>query len=280
MTARPMPGIAGVIGWPVAHSRSPVIHRFWLDKCATDGDYSRFPVDPARLGDAIAGLSPLGFRGVNVTVPHKEAVMRLLSDVDEAARAVGAVNTVVVGDDGRLSGTNTDVDGIEDALSGASLSGARICLIGAGGAARAALHVLKRRGTGDVAIIARRREQALALLAEFGLDGAAFDFPQAHAAMAGRSVLINASPLGMTGQPPMPDAVIRAVPVLAPGALVFDMVYAPLDTALLCAAGNAGMAMVDGLVMLIGQAARAFHLFFGVDAPRQHDRELRALLVK
>lgn len=274
----PKPPVAGVIGWPVAHSKSPLIHRFWLGKLRLDGDYSRFPVHPDQVHAAVRALPALGIRGVNVTVPHKEAVLKALDHIAPSAAAVGAVNTIVTGADGSLSGHNTDVDGIADALSAVSLKDAPVCVIGAGGAARAALQLLRTQGVGHVSLLARTAARASALLDEFGMDGSIHGFEDSAAALDRRLVVINASPMGMSGQPEMASAILEALPLMMVGGLAFDMVYAPLDTSLLQAARSAGLASADGLTMLIGQAATAFGHFFDASAPRGYDNELRALL--
>lgn len=272
------PPVAGVIGWPVAHSKSPLIHRFWLGKLNLDGDYSRFPVHPDKVHAAVRALPALGLRGVNVTVPHKEAVLNAVDHIAPSAAAVGAVNTVVTGADGSLSGHNTDVDGIAEALSSVSLRDASVCVIGAGGAARAAMQVLRTHGAGDVALLARTASRARALLDEFGLNGSVHGFDESAVALDKRRVVINASPMGMSGQPGMAPEILDALPLMAVGGLAFDMVYAPLDTLFLRTARMAGHATADGLVMLIGQAATAFGHFFDTSAPRGFDGELRALL--
>jgi shikimate dehydrogenase len=265
-----LPLTAGVIGWPVAHSKSPLIHRFWMEKLGIDGDYGRFPVHPETLGAAVRALPALGLRGVNVTVPHKSAVMAFLDKVDPAAKAVGAVNTVVV-ENSRLTGYNTDVAGVAGPVADVGLEGKTLALIGAGGAARAVLAVAKARGVGHVALHNRSAARAAALLAEFEIAGSVYplDAPLPPAAL-----LFNATSLGMTGQPPLD---LDLIPLPA-DAVVFDAVYAPLDTPLLAAARARGLRTIDGLAMLIGQAATAFEHFYGAPAPRQFDGELKAKL--
>ena len=267
-----LPPSAGVIGWPVAHSKSPLIHRFWLAKLGIDGDYGRFPVNPDALSAAIAGLPALGLRGVNVTVPHKVAVMDHLDRVTPLAQRVGAVNTVV-DDEGRLTGHNTDVDGVLQPLSDVDLAGRAAIVVGAGGAARAVLVALASKGIGRVTMINRSIAKAEALLAELGQVGEVHGF---DVALPPAALLVNASSLGMNGAPPL-DLDLSPMP---DDATVFDAVYAPLETRLLLAARVRGLRTIDGLAMLIGQAAAAFELFYGVAAPREHDAELRALLAK
>lgn len=296
-----LPAVAGVIGWPVAHSKSPLIHRFWLQKLGMDGDYSRFPVHPDGLAAAIRALSALGLRGVNVTVPHKQAVMAALDAVDPLAARVGAVNTVVVGGDGRLTGYNTDVAGVLEPLRTVPerpLPKQHVAthyhLVGAGGAARAVMAAL---AGADITVFNRDVARARALSDEFGpgsdvgfaqpLDALAqapfvFD-PHYHDVKPNRGddqrysfVLINASTLGMLGNPPVPVN----MDWYPADTIVFDMVYAPLETPLLAAARARGMRTIDGLQMLVAQAAAAFALFFGAEAPREHDAELRGLLTR
>lgn len=265
-----LPPTAGIIGWPVAQSKSPRIHRFWLETLGIDGDYGRFPVDPDRLAAAIRALPALGLRGVNVTMPHKLAVMNLLDELDPSALAVGAVNTVRLVDD-RLIGANTDVDGIGEPLAPFDLAGHEAIVVGAGGAARAALAALKRCEIGRVTIINRNADTAAALLRTMAVPGTvvAYGAPLPPAAL-----VINASSLGMAGSPPL-DLDLSSLPG---DAVVFDAVYAPLDTALLRAARERGLRTIDGLSMLIAQAAAAFAMFFDAAAPREHDAELRARL--
>lgn len=321
------PAVAGVIGWPVAHSKSPIIHRFWLEKLGIDGDYSRFPVAPERLADFVRAMPAMGLRGVNVTIPHKVAVLDLVDDIvwpsapgfeitDDMRSfgvlmpmieivsvprplVVGAVNTIV-NDDGRLVAHNTDVEGFRQPLfkALADLPKDRVdtwvTLIGTGGAARAVAAALCGW---EVTVFARDVAKAVELVDSFGLGGGsamgnacslaeladtAWYREIAGSEFCNRSnqrynqVIVNASSLGMAGQPtleidlsPFPDDTI-----------VYDLVYSPLETPLLAAARQRGMRIIDGLEMLIGQAAIAFELFFGAAAPRQHDDELRALLTR
>jgi shikimate dehydrogenase len=258
----------------VAHSKSPLIHRFWLEKLGLDGDYGRFPVHPDGLGAAIRALPALGLRGINVTVPHKLAVMAHVDGISAAAKAVGAVNTVIVEADGRLFGTNTDVDGIVEPLRNAGLKGRDVVIAGTGGAARAALAAMQRLDVRHVTLLARNSAKATALLAAMGVDGTALPFEKAALA-SDFGLFFNATTLGMAGQPPLPVDLARFPTTMT----VFDAVYAPLETPLLAAASRLGMPVIDGLAMLVGQAATAFALFYGVPAPRQHDDSLRKRLV-
>ena len=283
MTA-PLPPSAGVIGWPVAHSKSPLIHRFWLEKLGIDGDYGRFPVHPDRLGEAIGALPALGLRGVNVTVPHKQAVLAHLDRVDEQATRIGAVNTVVV-EDGALVGYNSDAPGFLEPLRPLLARAwlfrmARV--IGTGGAALAIARALHDEGF-TVVIIGRDLDKARAVRAGFAADDsliATLDHFRAPSDFewTDRSgvldLVVNATTLGMTGQPAL-GIDFSHVP---PGSIVYDIVYSPLETPLLAEARARGHATIDGLAMLIGQAAVAFERFYGAPPPRGHDAELRELL--
>jgi shikimate dehydrogenase len=263
--------VAGVIGWPVAHSKSPIIHRFWLGKTGVDAEYSRFPVAPAALGEAVRSMVALGISGVNVTLPHKVSVMAHLDTLDEKARQVGAVNFVKLLPDGRLGGANTDIDGIYAPLLKRGLAGRDVVIVGAGGAARAAVVAMRSLEVGSINLLVRDVDKGSAMLKSLGQPGQVMpmDGPFSDAAL-----LFNATTLGMVGQPPL-DIDLGG---MAPDGIVFDAVYAPLETPLLAAARARGLAVIDGLEMLIGQAALAFEMFYGVPAPREHDATLRALL--
>lgn len=267
------PPVAGVIGWPIKHSKSPLIHRFWLGKLGLDGDYSRFPVAPERLGDFLRALPAMGLRGINVTVPHKLAVLGHLDAMSAGAAAVGAVNTVVVGANGQLTGHNTDVAGITGP-AGRALQGRPMLLIGSGGAARAGMAAARAGGAASLWVMARNLDAAGELQAASGLPGGILGLNDRVPDDV--ALVFNATTLGMVGNPPLR---LDLAPLPA-DAVVFDAVYAPLDTPLLQAARARGLATIDGLAMLIGQAAEAFRLFYAAEAPRQHDDELRALLTR
>lgn len=268
---------AEVIGDPIAQSKSPLIHKHWLQLLDIEGDYLRTRVETADLGAFLAErrVNP-DWHGCNVTVPHKETVIPLLDELDESAVAVGAVNCVVPRS-GRLVGSNTDVDGIAGALDATELEGRDAILIGAGGAARAAVAYLAGRNLNGLIVLARDPIKAeslrgLAPRVSFQFAGLGDDL-----ASENPSAIINASPLGMVGSPEMPDTLLATMAERATGATVFDMVYNPLETAFLAAGRDAGGIPVDGLTMLIGQAERAFDLFFGRPPPPDH-RRVRDLL--
>jgi len=262
---------AEVIGDPIAQSKSPLIHNFWLAKLGIDAEYRACHVRAEELADYFTRRrEDAEWRGCNVTIPHKQAVRPLLDTMTRGATAIAAVNTVHSTDDGRLHGRNSDVHGIYRALDDVPLDDSRIVLIGAGGAARATAFALSKRAPAYVVILNRSVDKARRLLEEFRLPGEAKPLGAAPEA----NLIINASSLGMTGQPPLPVSLGN----LPPGATAFDMVYSPLETPLLKEARNRGLRAIDGLTMLVEQAGEAFATFFRMAAPREHDAELRALL--
>jgi shikimate dehydrogenase len=270
---------AEVIGTPIAHSKSPLIHGFWLHRLHIAAHYEPCHVMPAELADYL-GLrrTERAWRGCNVTIPHKEAAVLQVDVLDERAAAVGAVNTIVHQHDRTLLGTNTDVDGVAEAVAAGRWSSGPAVVLGAGGAARAAFAFLAQAGA-EVRVLARDPDKARRAATDCGLDAEVFPFAAASGAFAGAGLLINATQLGMSGQAAMPGFVLDELARMAPGAVVFDMVYAPLETDLLAAARARGLAAVDGLTMLIGQAATAFAKFFGHPPPREFDADLRDLLM-
>lgn len=261
---------AEVIGDPIAQSKSPAIHRFWLGKLGIDAEYRPCHVKPENLADYFAERrADAHWRGCNITMPHKQAAMAMLDTIDPAAARIGAVNTVVPASGGGLFGTNTDGAGFLEPLHGFLPD--RVAVIGAGGAARAILAALRDAGVAWVCVQNRSVEKARALLDEFGLTGEATGL---GATILPVGLLANTSSLGMIGNPPLPPL----VHLVAPDGLVYDIVTAPLETDLLKAARAQGLRTIDGLAMLIGQAAVAFEKFFGQRAPRDCDAELRELL--
>jgi shikimate dehydrogenase len=250
---------AGVIGWPVRHSLSPFIHRFWLDQLGIAGRYEAVVVPPDWLDDTVAGFRTGGWRGFNVTVPHKEAIMPLLDFIDPVARAIGAVNTVVVGHDGAFEGRNTDAPGFIASLrETCKIDPDRPAVIlGAGGAARAILAALTEAGLGEIRLVNRDRARAETLAKSF--PAGVGDWADRGAFLDGAGLLVNATSLGMVGQPPLEIDLAR-LPV---SAIVTDIVYRPLQTDLLLRAAQRGNPTVDGLGMLLHQAVEGFGAWFG-----------------
>lgn len=263
---------AEVIGDPIAHSKSPLIHKFWLQELGLDADYRATQVAPDDLASFIAARrSDPDWRGCNVTIPHKIAVMDHVGDPGSVRDSIGAMNTVLRDRDGVLTGTNTDAGGFYTPISDLPLEGQPVAVIGSGGATRAVLFALSRVGVGPVTVLARNPLKGAALLAQFGLRGKVQSLETALPPVA---LLVQTTQLGMVGQPPL-DLDLSPLP---DDAVVYDIVYAPLITPLLAAAEARGLETVDGLEMLIGQAALAFELFFGVAPPRDADEKLRQLL--
>ncbi len=256
--------IAGVIGWPVKHSRSPQLHGYWLTKYRIDGAYVPFAVAPEDLGAVISALRPLGMAGLNVTVPHKEAVLSLVDEADSLARRIGAVNTIVVRADGSLHGSNTDSFGFIEHLR-ASVpgwnAGAPAVVLGAGGAARAVVVALIDAGVPELRIVNRSRSRAERLAAELGGPIRVADWGDWKTPLGDAGLLVNTTTLGMEGERPLEIDLA----MLPPSAAVNDIVYVPLETQLLAAARRRGNAIVDGLGMLLHQARPGFRSWFGVD---------------
>ena len=261
--------LAGVMGWPVGHSRSPRLHGFWLDRYGIDGAYVPLAVPPERAAEAIRALPALGFRGCNVTVPHKEVAYRTVDHLDASARRMGAVNTVVVLEDGSLEGRNTDGFGfIENLKSGAPdwrAEAGPAVVIGAGGAARAIVVSLLDAGAPEVRLINRTRDRAEELAADVAGDRGGKvvvgDWVSRETLLEGAALLVNSTSLGMTGQPPL-ELGLGALPR---SAVVTDAVYAPLVTPLLEEAKARGNPVVDGIGMLLHQARPGFAAWFGVE---------------
>lgn len=263
---------AEVIGDPIDHSKSPLIHNFWIEKLSISAEYRKTGVAAADLPQFIADRRKDKFwRGCNVTIPHKLAVMDLVDDPGHVRETIGAMNTVLRTDD-RLIGTNTDAAGFYAPLADTNLAGADVVVIGSGGAAHAILFALSLCDVRSVTLMARNALKAAALLARFGLKG---KVSAISAALPPAQLVVNTSPLGMDGYVSPEWDVSR----LAEGAIVYDIVYAPLTTPLITAAEDYGLETIDGLEMLVGQAATAFELFFGQGAPRAFDAELRQKLL-
>jgi shikimate dehydrogenase len=266
---------AEVIGDPIAHSKSPLIHNFWLEKLGIDAEYRACRVRADELGAYFAQRrGDAEWRGCNVTMPHKRSVAVFADAIDPIVREIGASNCLYIGADG-LRATNTDGAGV---LAAMPVVSPPICVIGSGGAARMAVAMIDPIHSHGLRLLVRDRQRGKAMLADLGRVGTVFDLVQSRDAMSGCGGVVNATPLGMAGQEPMPKEILDAVALTEPDAFVFDMVYEPLETQLLARARSLGRSPRDGLVMLIGQAASAFEHFFRCPAPREHDAELRAML--
>lgn len=256
--------MAGVMGWPVAHSRSPVIHNHWIRQYGLQGAYGLFPVQPDKLEDAIRGLPALGLAGCNITIPHKVDAMKFMDVVDPLARRMGAINTVVVTPEGALHGFNNDgygyIQSLRDAKPDWRAGAGPATVLGAGGAARAVVLSLMDQGATEIRLINRTRTKAQELADEFGQSIVVVDWNDRHDALPGTALLVNTTNQGMHGQPDL-DIQLDGLPV---SALVSDAIYIPLETPLLKAARLRGNATVNGLGMLLNQARPAFKAWFGV----------------
>ena len=268
--------LAGVMGWPVEHSLSPRLHGFWLERYGIDGAYVPLAVQPDTLGKALKTLAGLGFHGINLTIPHKEAALSHCDHVDALAARIGAVNTVVIRN-GRLEGSNSDAFGflenLRDGAPGWEARAGPALVLGAGGAARAVAAALLDAGAPEVQICNRTGARAEALAAALGGSLKTVPWDTRAEALAEVSLLVNTTSLGMGGQPPL-DLDLAQLPQAA---LVTDIVYSPLETPLLARARARGHRVVDGLGMLLHQARPGFEAWFGV-AP-EVTPELRAFML-
>lgn len=256
--------IAGVMGWPVAHSRSPLIHNYWIKQYKLTGAYGAFPVAPSNLEAAIRGLKALGLAGCNITIPHKVNAMAYVDWVHPLAQRMGAINTVVVQADGALHGFNNDGFGFIHSLLEAQptwqANAGPIAVIGAGGAARAIIVSLLDEGATEIRVINRTHSKAEELAQEFGSLVTSVQWGNREDALIGASLLINTTSQGMHGEPALNISLTN----LPTDALVSDAVYIPMETPLLKEARQRGNSTVNGLGMLIHQARPAFQAWFGV----------------
>jgi shikimate dehydrogenase len=275
MTSSSVP-TACVIGWPIKHSRSPIIHRHWLQQLGIAGDYVRHAVSPEDAESFFAGFATGDFVGANVTVPHKEMAFGSVDAADAVATALRAVNTIWI-EKGRLIGANTDAPGflanLDQNAPGFDANAGPAIVLGAGGASRAVIWGLKARGFAPIHVVNRTRDRAEALAHHFGPDIYAASFAGLPHLLPSAAVLVNTTSLGMEGQPPL----ILDLGVADDRLLVTDIVYIPLETPLLKAARERGLATVDGLGMLLHQAVPGFERWFG-QRP-QVTPELRSLLL-
>jgi shikimate dehydrogenase len=274
MAAKSKVKAACVIGWPVEHSRSPLIHGYWIKKYKLNADYRREAVSPENFEEFVGTLAKRGYVGANVTIPNKEAA-RALSKADVRAEKVGAANTLWL-DGTTLRSTNTDVEGFINNLDASAAGWNRgldtVVVLGAGGTARAVVYGLGERGAKRIHVVNRTIDRAVALREEFGKQVNPVRWEELGGLLSSASLLVNTTSLGMTGKPPLTVNLAK----LPPSAVVADVVYAPLVTPLLAAARARGLRTVDGLGMLLHQAVRGFELWFGVRPEVTPD--LRALV--
>ena len=262
-----------VIAWPAGHSRSPLIHNYWIKQHKLDAEYRREAVPPDKFAEFVTHLHEHGYIGANITVPHKEPALKL-SEPDERARAVGAANALWY-KDGRLRSTNTDVEGflanLDAVTPGWDRGLSTAVVLGAGGGARAVVYGLVTREVGRIYVINRTKEKAQALRKKFGSAVQVAGWDETTGLLGDAGLLVNTTTLGMVGQPPL-DFNLRCPASM----VVADIVYAPLVTGLLASARARGLRSADGLGMLLHQAVRGFELWFGIRP--EVTPELRALV--
>lgn len=269
--------LAGIMGSPVSHSRSPALHNFWIDEHGVDGVYVPLPVAPADLAAALRALPALGFRGCNLTIPHKQAALAVVDKVDPIARRIGAVNTIIVDPKGKLCASNTDVFGFRENLRDCApdwnpAAGAAVVL-GAGGAARAIVAALIETGAREIRLVNRTAARAAEIakdLSDPKCTISVHPWTRRAELLEGSGLLVNTTSLGMTGEPDL-DLDLTALPQTA---VVVDIVYVPIETTLLAKARARGNRVVDGLGMLLHQGRPGFEAWFGT--PVRVTRELRA----
>jgi len=256
--------LAGVMGWPITQSRSPILHNYWIEKYNLNGRYVPLAVKPERLADAIRGLPALGFRGCNLTMPHKQFAMTMVDSLTDTAKRIGAINCIVVDDDGKMSGTNNDGNGyvlsVQEVAPHWKPSDGPIAILGAGGAARAIIVALLERGAKEVRVINRTFDKAVALAKEFHPVIKSMPWDKRSDAIDDVTLLVNATNQGMIGKPALDISLDK----LSSRTLVSDLIYVPPETAFLAAANARGNVTINGLGMLLHQARPAFQAWFGI----------------
>ncbi len=257
--------LASVMGWPVMHSRSPMLHNYWMRQHALTGVYVPLAIQPDGLAAALRALHPLGFSGCNLTLPHKQTAMAVVDEVDEVARRIGAISCVTVRADGSLAGTNNDCFGfihnLKQEYPNWRADAGPAVVLGAGGGARAVCYALMQAGATEIRVVNRSFARAQSLAADFGAPLQALPWEQRHAALDGAAMAVNTTSLGMAGQPAL-DIRLDALPKAA---LAADIIYIPLETPLLAAARRRGNRTSNGLGMLLHQARPAWKLWFGIE---------------
>ena len=257
--------LAGVVGWPVSHSLSPRLHSYWLKQYKIDGAYLPLAVQPENLHEILRALPKMGFKGVNITVPHKENALSAMDHISETARQLGAINTIIIDEDGRLWGDNTDgagfIESLRNYIPNLNFSDCKPIVLGAGGAARAIVASLQDAGVPAIKLVNRTLDRANALARDLQGDITVFPWGKMLDAVKSANILINTTSLGMTGHDPL-HLDFSSLPN---SILVTDVVYNPLMTPILTQALNNGNAIVDGLDMLLYQAKPGFTAWFGIE---------------
>ena len=268
--------LAGVMGWPVMHSRSPLLHNYWFKQHGLTGTYVPLAIAPATLAAALRALHPLGFAGCNLTLPHKQAAMTVVDEVDALAKNIGAISCVIARPDGSLAGTNNDcygfIENLRQSQPGWHADAGPVVVIGAGGGARAVCYGLAQEGAREIRVVNRSLARAQEIANNFGGPLKALPWEQRHDALDGAAMVVNTTSCGMVGQP----ALDLKLDKLSKNALAADIIYIPLETPLLAAARARGNPTVNGLGMLLHQGRPAWKAWFGIEP--QVTAELRALL--
>jgi shikimate dehydrogenase len=270
--------LAGVMGWPVMHSRSPLLHNYWFGQHRLAGTYVPLAIRPQDLAAALRALPPLGFSGCNLTIPHKQEAMKIVDEVDMLARSIGAISCVVVKPDGSLAGTNNDCYGFihsirQEQPNWRADRGPNV-VIGAGGGARAVSYSLAETGAKEIRLVNRTFEHAKRIAEDFGSPVKVLRWEDRHDALEGAATVVNTTSLGMVGQPAL-DISLERLPV---SALAADIIYIPLETPFLASARKRGNPTVNGLGMLLHQARPAWKAWFGIEPAVTP--ELRAMMEK
>ena len=268
--------MAGVMGWPVMHSRSPMMHNYWMEQQGVAGTYVFFEIKPGELAPALKALHPLGFAGCNLTIPHKLDAMTIVDEVDDVAKKIGAISCVVVREDGSLFGTNNDwfgfIGNLKQQQPDWRADAGPVTVIGAGGGSRAVCYGLLQEGATELRLVNRTRAKAEAIAEEFGGPITVLPWEERHDALEGVATAVNATSQGMVGEAAL-DIRLDALPT---SALVADIIYTPLETPFLAAARARGNRTVNGLGMLIHQGPPAWKRWFGLE-PTVTD-ELREMM--
>ena len=268
--------LAGVMGWPVMHSRSPMLHNYWFKKHGLAGTYVPLAIRPEHLSAALRGLHPLGFAGVNVTIPHKQEAMKMVHEADTLAKSIGAISCVIVRSDGSLAGTNNDCYGFIHAVRqeqpGWRADAGPVVVIGAGGGSRAVCYGLAQEGAREIRVVNRTLARAKGIAQEFGGPIRALPWEQRREVLEGAAMVVNTTSCGMVGQPAL-DIELDKLPQ---SALVADIIYIPLETSFLAAARKRGNRAINGLGMLLNQGRPAWKAWFGIEP--EVTRDLRAMV--
>jgi shikimate dehydrogenase len=268
--------LAGVMGWPVMHSRSPMFHNYWFTKHGLAGAYVPLAIRPEGLAPALRALHPLGFSGCNLTIPHKQEAMKIVDEVDALAKSIGAISCVVVHPDGSLTGTNNDcygfINSVKHEQPGWRADAGPVVVIGAGGGSRAVCYGLAREGAKEIRLVNRSLDRARTVAAELGGPIRALSWEERNDALEGAAMVVNTTSCGMVGQPAL-DIRLDKLPKTA---LAADIIYIPLETPFLAAARKRGNRTINGLGMLLNQGRPAWKAWFGIEP--EVTPELRAMV--